>query len=820
MMGITSTMANDPNRYHARHEVSVAAKHGWRTSVTAPASDRLVALLGRAAPPGAFSARRTAPRDDLCLEVRGVGQIPLPVSETQAKQLCQLGRPARYGWGAQTLTDSRVRDTYEIPKSRVKIDKRRWNATLLPILDRLRRDLDLSAGCELRAEFHSMLVYAKGQFFVPHQDSEKADAMIGSLVVTLPSSFKGGALVVEHGGETATYRSSKLLSFVAFYADCHHQVKPVRSGHRIVLTYNLLLRGETTAAPAPALAEELARTLDDHFATPLPSPRVAGGVADPPNRLVYLLDHEYTPSGLSWSRLKGSDASRVALLQAAASKAGCDIVLALADIHETWSAVEVETRRPWYSRPRRGRWDDPDAWDDDDLGDEVDLDDYELEELLDWSITLDGWIDPSGAQPEPLAPSVSAAEVCSTTPCLDLQPYNSEYEGYMGNYGNTLDRWYHRVAVVLWPRQRAFAVHAEASTIWALDALTAQLKGGDVTTAHEMVATLAPFWDKITRGEQPRSVFTKALRIARAVNQEGLATMLLSPFRQEMVAKGQAKAMAALVEHYGLSWADELLATWSGRQSWGPSGQQDRLVWMAGLGTLCGALATTGASGGETARLLLARSWRWLIDAIERRSRLTNPTYRDEALGELGPAIAAVLTGTAIIVAVDLQDEALGVLCQDNDALTACLLPALRSATSLPTAQRRDARLDVVAQHCATRLTARLTRPRRADDDWSIEVPAGCDCQLCIVLGRFLVDPAQRSYEWPLAKEARRHVHSRIDGAELPVVHQTRRTGRPYTLVLTKTDALFERERQARRRAEADAAWLDREWGANICSDK
>lgn len=33
--------------------------------------------------------------------------------------------------------------------------------------------------------------------------------------------------------------------------------------------------------------------------------------------------------------------------------------------------------------------------------------------------------------------------------------------------------------------------------------------------------------------------------------------------------------------------------------------------------------------------------------------------------------------------------------------------------------------------------------------------------------------------------------------------------GRPYTLVLTKTEALFERDRQARLGAEADLAWLN-----------
>ncbi len=53
-------------------------------------------------------------------------------------------------------------------------------------------------------------------------------------------------------------------------------------------------------------------------------------------------------------------------------------------------------------------------------------------------------------------------------------------------------------------------------------------------------------------------------------------------------------------------------------------------------------------------------------------------------------------------------------------------------------------------------------------------------------------------------------MHQRVDVAELPVKHQTRRVGRPYTLILTKTDALFEREAQQRRRDQEVQAWLER----------
>ena len=120
--------------------------------------------------------------------------MQLPLSAAQARRLCEVARPARYGRGELTLLNPEVRNTYEIPRSRVRIDKRRWNFTLRPMLDRLGTDLGLAPGARLDAELHSMLVYAPGQFFVSHQDSEKADDMVAgaTLVVTLPRAGPHG----------------------------------------------------------------------------------------------------------------------------------------------------------------------------------------------------------------------------------------------------------------------------------------------------------------------------------------------------------------------------------------------------------------------------------------------------------------------------------------------------------------------------------------------------------------------------------------------------------------------------------------------------
>ncbi|MGO9976539.1 MAG: 2OG-Fe(II) oxygenase [Solirubrobacteraceae bacterium] len=776
----------------------------------------LAALLGELEAPGSFSARRVAPPNDLHIEVRGVGALCFPVPDEQARALCQIARPARYGRGELTLLDRRVRDTWEIPASRVRIDKRRWNKTLVPILDALRNDLGLPSGSRLEAELHAMLVYARGQFFLPHKDSEKHDEMIGTLVVTLPAPFTGGGLVVEHEGQRATYRGSKAaLSFVAFYADCRHEVKPVTSGHRVVLTYNLLLR-RNTSEPAPSdvppeVAEELARLLQEHFAEPPPArwrgDRAAG---EPPSRLVYLLDHEYTERGLDWGRLKGRDAGRALPLRDIAQRVECDAVLALAKVHETWSTIQSDYEDRWYGRRRSGGWNERD-------NEGVELDDHEVDELIEQSVELECWMEPSAApRVRPVALSVPDYEVCATTPSDQLKPYASEYEGNMGNYGNTLDRWYRRGAVLLWPKAKAFAVRAEVDPAWALTSISTRLRAGEMAEAREMAASLAPFWAVATRAARTSRFVTAALRVAGGLDEPALARLMLAPLQTEALGRAHAAPLAALVERYGEGFLARLLETWSGRrQQWNDSGITWS-EWVVSLPGLCDALCTRGSSGTAAALVLVQDSTHHLTTAITQALAVRAPSRRNQALEKLAEPLAAVLHSAALLGAVEIRDELIGFCQAGGDELLVCLVNALRAAAALAPELRRQTGFDVLADHCADRLASRLTRPQRKQGDWSIEPPrgCGCGCELCSVLSDFLRDPAAQVLEWPLAEQRRRHVHATIDAAELPVRHQTRRSGRPYTLVLTKTDALFESERQEQAREDADAAWLAAAWGS------
>jgi len=304
-------------------------------------------------------------------------------------------------------------------------------------------DLEVEDVGAIRLPVSATTARKRGRFFARHQASEREDDIIGTLALVLPSAFEGGAPKLEHGGEQVTYRlsgnRSARLTLIAFHGDCRHDVRAIKKGHRIVLTYNLLFDGPALWATAPAdesLVEQLSANVDAHFRTPRPK-RYAHDSAEAPDRLLYLLDHEYSQRGLHWQCLKNSDWPRAAALSAVADRLDCEIHRAQADVHETWSCHLEGYYDP---RARRDFYADDDGSDDDSDGEA----DFEPLDLLESDIVLRHWIDESGKPAKGLDDDVSADGLDYTTPSSDLAPSSSKYEGWMGNYSNTVDRWYRR----------------------------------------------------------------------------------------------------------------------------------------------------------------------------------------------------------------------------------------------------------------------------------------------------------------------------------------------------------------------------------------
>ncbi|MDE2156191.1 MAG: 2OG-Fe(II) oxygenase [Xanthomonadaceae bacterium] len=766
-------------------------------NAAAQALSQRLAALGAS---GAF-ATRFAVEADPQLHIEAVGEVSLPVTIHTAHQLCATAQPAMHGYKDQTRLDPRVRDTWEIPASRIRFDSPHWQSVLGRALERIRRDLGVPPGPRFKAELHNLLVYAPGQFFAVHQDSEKTDGMLGTLVVTLPSRFTGGEFVVSHQGQTLRSRSSAgRLGMIAFYADCHHEVRPVKQGYRVVLTYNLIAQGGAQADEVPAQdIANLAVAVTDFWQTPAPSRWTGDSAGEPPDRLVYLLDHEYTQSGLSWARLKGVDATRAAALRRAAERLDAEIFLVLADVHETWSAED--------DYQDRGHWDY--AEDDEDQADD-EAGDPALGELIDSDIELRHWIAPDGSELASDANGVAHGELCFTRSSADCTPFRSEHEGYMGNYGNTVDRWYHRAAVVMWPRERAFVIRARQSPRWAIAQIAGRFEAGEPAQALEWAQRLLPFWKSVAIGADGAALLDATLPVATALDDADTAAALLEPFSLQQLAQVMAPWFVQLLDRRGLAWCGERLRQWA--TSWQtPDGQ---LTWLAQtLPALIHVWSTaTVVDGQALAAALVEERWRWLQSHVGELQARTGGTTRIQVLASTAPAWLALISGCGEARRADLRRSIIDALLSAEFPLQlplAVLHAAGSEATDAPS-------LASVYAHCVRALTTRLAQPVRADDDWSIPPPAGCTGELGETLARFLSAPAERRLEWPLAKERRQVIHQLIDRHELPVRHETRRTGRPYTLVLEKTRALFTRTTAERRQWASELAWL--EYAADVFS--
>ena len=93
---------------------------------------------------------------------------------------------------------------------------------------------------------YKLNIYASGGFFKAHVDTPRSERMFGSLVVCLPTHFRGGEQIVRHHEQEIKYDWSSIATdtsskfhWAAFFSDIEHEVLPVSEGYRVTLTYNL-----------------------------------------------------------------------------------------------------------------------------------------------------------------------------------------------------------------------------------------------------------------------------------------------------------------------------------------------------------------------------------------------------------------------------------------------------------------------------------------------------------------------------------------------------------------------------------------------------
>ncbi|MGE3541301.1 MAG: 2OG-Fe(II) oxygenase [Candidatus Tectimicrobiota bacterium] len=756
-------------------------------------STALAEILHTVQRPGDFV---TAGRLDIfmpALDVDGVGPLALPLLPVQAQQLIAVAEQAPYGKGKATLVDTAVRRTWQIGAERVRISGRHWEQTLTDIVTQVAAGLGVSGPIE--ADLYKLLVYDTGSFFVSHRDTEKTAGMFATLILVLPSLYSGGDLVVRHRGREVRCALScpeaSQVAFAAFYADCVHEVLPITSGYRLALVYNLKRQGRGPQPEAPNYDAEQASVVALLQQWSAASDRLD----DTPDKLLYPLEHAYTPAELSFAALKGTDAAVAAVLVTAAAAAACDLHLALVSIEESGSAEYLGSYRA------RRRWQDEDE-----------EDDFEVGEVYDRSETLSNWCRPDGSQAALGALPFEPEELCPPDAFADLEePDEQHFHEATGNEGASFERTYRRAALVLWPGARRLAVLNQAglaATLPYLSELTRRWAeaGADPASAlwqeaHILSGHMLHTWPAQRSwypgaSETPSEAATLLSLLCQLQDVGRIATCLevlaSSAYRQTdnaaiiqaagLLPPEQAVALLAQLiaaqAPLDLRACSDLLARSVAAQV---SGQ------AADLGPAASALVE--ALPGAVARSAPRDPW-----------RPTRPPVEPECLVALLPAleqINAALADRAVerILAWPL-----------TYALDAVVVPAVLGLLEQSQAGSALQRLRAAAlEHLRTRIALPLEPPR----DWTRASTIACTCAHCRELSQFLADPARQRWVFKAPEAGRRHVEESIRQSDCDLNLTTERRGRPYSLVCTKNQASYDRRAQQRQQDLHYLARLD-----------
>ncbi|KAG8949005.1 hypothetical protein FRC00_008348, partial [Tulasnella sp. 408] len=298
------------------------------------------------------------------LRLNTMGRIGLPLNQREAIHIAANSKQAPFGMGERTLVDTNVRDTWEMDATDVSFDNPAWKTFIDRVVQEVCARLGVNiAASRPRCELYKLLLYEKGSHFLPHKDTEKVDGMFATIIVVLPSPFTGGSAHLSHARQKAAIDQSKdswlHTSVMAWYTDVTHEIKPIQSGYRLALSYNLI---HTTTSLRPALSDTSGPIRQIRHI--LLSWRQNLYDEESPQKIIYLLEHRYSQANCRGSAMKGTDAHVVAVLDSVSRELKFRVGLALVECHLSGSADDMGGGGGGWGR-RRGWYNDYDRNEDD-----------------------------------------------------------------------------------------------------------------------------------------------------------------------------------------------------------------------------------------------------------------------------------------------------------------------------------------------------------------------------------------------------------------------------------------------------------------------
>ena len=612
------------------------------------------------------------------------------------------------------------------------------------------------------------------------------------MVLTLPSTYRGGELCIRHAGREVTIPTKAAdpseIAFCAFYADCEHEALPVRQGNRVCLVYNLIqnqVKGKRKRLEAPQYETpiaEAAAILDQFLKAPEAPPKIA-----------WLLEHQYSAAGLSFLTLKGADLARARVLIEASALAQCAVHLAIVHVGESGAAEPDYDDYSYRSHRNRYRYNDGEENEGEDDDEDADFTAVEIDDS--WKY-VDEWRDADDRVVNFGRIPLAGGELFPAG-ALDGEPPDvKKLTGASGNEGATFERSYRRAALVLWRQDRTADVLLQAGVVAALPYLKRLVSDGKRARpqAMEVAARMLEAWAGDGHGWDRFSIDRASPGPADRIAMIGLlsklgAEPLLERFLGGAVTLSydgaENPALLASVNLLGDTKAAAVLSILvSTRMQERPNECAELLLALSENASPCFsqvAEAAVAALDSIGTRVANQRPYQW--EPEERRR--PGPQFLVNLLGALQRFSGVE---TLCLTAAEKIASLTGTFSP-----VTLVVPAIK-AMHKSRRRRNQQGSDGIAHlwtSAAEFLLQRSEVPPPPPSDWCLNVKLSCTCRYCEELQAFANDPALQIHHFRVNKERRRHFHDVINRDRLDMTHVTKRVGSPQTLVCTKDRRSF-----------------------------
>jgi hypothetical protein len=373
------------------------------------------------------------------------------------------------------------------------------------------------------------------------------------------------------------------------------------------------------------------------------------------------------------------------------------------------------------------------------------------------------------------------------------KPSEEDFEGYTGNAGMTLDRWYRYAAIFIWPESRHFEVLCSNDSRNAVPALGQMVakwrkaKGADAAALKaqciEFATAILAEWPEERHARTYREETEKSdpLKILAELDEPRLIRGFLGDVLVKDASADPGDSIAAICQKHGWeTFQPELLTVMK---------NTTKVTMERNVGLLEQISSARPRKGGGWDELCkcLASELVPAIEALDRAKSSTDWQARDVKRDDL-------LAGLARSLLITGQCEGLSRFVAHALALptlyplTTAQIPALESLRPWlkKNVKKSCDGLTRWVVACREQLESLTAQEPQKPADYRREAPITCKCPECAEMKRFLQAPGEAVHRFSVREERRNHLSGVIHDRHLDLDSRTEKKGSPYTLICTK----------------------------------